>query len=108
MTISPPTPETISIMNTLSGSTRIERPKLRLPADSQVQAVETCARSLGSCDSMTANETTAAANESATEPVAMTPAARRESWLPPSTITATAASGRNRQIQAVVISVIVG
>ena len=48
----------------------------------------------------------AAAQEMPTAPVAILPAAFRERTFPPSAITPTAPSGRNRQIQAVVISVI--
>ena len=91
-------------MNTESGSTRIDRPKWMFPAESHVHAVETCDRSLGSRVSIAAKATTAATNESATEPVEIIPAARREKRSPPSAITATAASGRKRQIQAAVIS----
>ncbi len=92
-------------MNTLNGSTRIESSNLRFPAESHVHAIETSLRSSGERVSRLEKQTTAAANESATDPVEITPAARRESALPPSAITATAASGVNRQIQAVVIAV---
>src|SRR6478736_2007916 len=94
-------------MNTESGSTRIESPTRKFPAESHVHAVETSLRLSGERVSIVAKQTTAAVNESATAPVAMIPAARRESALPPSVISATAASGVNKQIQAVVISVVI-
>src|SRR5437764_4822153 len=95
-------------MKTLSGSTRIDRPKFRFPAESHVHAVERCVRSCGERVSIVEKATTAAANERNTEPVEITPAARRERRLPPRAIAATAASGAKRQIQEVVISVMRG
>jgi hypothetical protein len=45
--MSAPTPLTISIISTLSGSTRMRSPALKLPESSHVQIVEGCERSWG-------------------------------------------------------------
>src|SRR5262245_15057948 len=92
-------------MNTDTGSTRILRPKSRLPAVSQRQAVDGCERSDGLSPSMTAKETSAATKAPATAAVARKPAARLDIAVPRSVISAAAPSGRKRQTQAAAIMV---
>src|SRR5215831_18963765 len=91
-------------MKTLSGSTRIVRPKWYGPAPSHVYAVERCERSeVGSPRSLT-RATTAPTNEIVVELVAIQPVTRAGMRIPPSVITSTAASGASRQIQAAAIT----
>src|SRR5436190_10638166 len=98
--MSDPTPVTISIMNTESGSVRIENPTLKLPATSQLYAVEVSARSAGERLSISPNTTTAATNAAPDERVEIQAAVRRD-MLPPSTvISAVEPSGSSRQVQA--------
>src|SRR5688500_13973546 len=78
----------------------MSRPKSRLPAVSQLQAVDAWARSSSSRPSIATKLQTAATKAPATEPVAMMPAARRLIVLPASVIASAPASGRKRQIQA--------
>ena len=68
--MSAPTPETISIMKIESGSTRMLRPTSKLPASSQVQAVERCVRSSGCSPRIEKNATAEATNDVATDRVA--------------------------------------
>src|SRR5689334_6948460 len=86
-------------MNTLSGSTRMVSPKRRLPAESQVHAVEVTLRWLGSCESSAKNEIHAPTNETSTAALATKPAGRRPSSFPASVIATAPASGATRQIQ---------
>src|SRR6266508_3377700 len=82
--ISAPTPETISISITESGSTTSVKPAEKPPAESQVQAVVTSARSSGLSPSM-ATKTNAAA--------------RREIQVSPSVMSSAAPSGAASVIQ---------
>ena len=68
--MSAPTPETTSIMKIESGSTRMLRPTSKLPAESQVQAVERCERSSVSRPRIEKKAIAAATNEAATDAVA--------------------------------------
>src|ERR687886_3026891 len=97
MTISDPTPETTSIMKTLSGSTRIERPERYAPAPSHVHAVDRCERS--SAPHIEKNEMHAPTNATNVDVVARYPAPRREMRVPASVIAIAAASGDTRQSQ---------
>src|SRR3954454_22867680 len=99
MTIRPPTPETISIIIVLSGSTITVSPALNVPAWSHVHAVEKCA----SCDAFEwspRNDQTAPAN--ATKPLVVDShaAVRREIRVPQSVIRSAPASGAARQSHA--------
>jgi hypothetical protein len=69
-----PTPETISIMKTESGSTAISIPNLRSPADSHVHKVEKCSRSSGSSERRRTNTTAEQMNETSVAPAARSPA----------------------------------
>src|SRR5919106_960398 len=75
--MSPPTPETISIIVAESGSRSSVMPTSKLPVESHVQAVETYSRSSSSWPSRPANETRAPPKETATESVEIQPAVRR-------------------------------
>src|SRR5918992_4966320 len=98
-----PTPETTSIMKTLSGSTRMERPTSKSPALSHVQRVDSSSRSSVSRPVSAKKVTSVATNEMPTEAVARYPAARREMDVPASVIASEAASGESRQIQAATV-----
>src|SRR5919108_5890793 len=97
--ISPPTPETISIIIVLNGSTSTSRPGLKLPACSHVQAVETTPCSLPWARSPK-NDQRAPANATKTLVVESQPAARREMRVPESVIRIAPASGEARQSHA--------
>jgi hypothetical protein len=60
---------TISIMKTLSGSTRMRRPTWKLPAVSHSQAVEGCERADGASLQSFAKTKTAAAKAPSTDVV---------------------------------------
>jgi hypothetical protein len=68
--MSAPTPATISISITESGSTTSVSPTEKSPADSHVQAVVTPARSSAPSPSIAKKATAAATNEPATASVA--------------------------------------
>src|ERR671915_1941506 len=99
-----PTPETTSIMKTLSGSTRMERPTSKSPALSHVQRVDSSSRSSVSRPVSAKKVTSVATNEMPTDAVARYPAARREMDVPARVIASEAASGESRQIQAAAVT----
>ncbi len=99
-TISPPTPETMSIITTESGSTRISIPTSKSPAASQVYAVESCSRSSASLDQRPKNATSAPAKATNVVRVEIQPAVRREIHGPVSVIASAPPSGASRQTQA--------
>ena len=66
----------------------------------QLHAVDDCARSASSRESISTKHQTAATKAPATEAVPISPAARRLIVLPASVIASAPASGRKRQIQA--------
>jgi hypothetical protein len=101
--MSAPTPETISISITESGSTTSVRPAEKPPAESQVHAVVTSARSSVLSPSMTTKTIAAATNEPATASVEMNAAARRETHVPPSVMKSAAPSGAASVIQEATI-----
>src|SRR5580765_3470693 len=103
-TISEPTPETISIMKMLSGSTKIDSPTWKSPAPSQVQAVERWCRWSGFSDRSFTKTTIAATNDTEVDAVAIQPAARRGARVPPRVIASAAASGESRQTHAAAIT----
>src|SRR5256885_11387926 len=89
----------MSIIITLSGSTRISRPGLKPPAWSHVHAVEIEPWSLP-CERSPKNDHTAPANATKTLIVESQPAARREIRVPQSVISRAPPSGAARQSQA--------
>src|SRR3954447_8536281 len=91
-------------MKTLSGSTRIVRPKWYGPAPSQVYAVERWCRCEPSSESSFASAMTAPTNEIVVEVVAIQPVTRRGIRVPPSVISSAATSGESRQTQAATIT----
>ena len=95
-----PTPETISIMKTESGSIRISAPKRRSPAVSHVQAVETSDRSSGSRPSSSKKIARVQRNEKPVAAVAITPAPKLVILSPTSASTTTATAGAKRAVQA--------
>jgi hypothetical protein len=98
--MSPPTPETTSIITLDSVSSRIWTETWKFPAASHVYAVETCSRSDGSAAQSPKNATSAPANATNVVSVEIQPAVRRE-MRPPATVIAIApASGDPRQTQA--------
>src|SRR5919201_1933575 len=99
----PPTPETISIITTASGSTRICADTLKLPPVSQVYAVETCERSCGLSPHMTKKATAAAPKATNVESVEIQPASRREIVCPQSAVVTQPTSGASRQTQAAAV-----
>src|SRR3990172_2584240 len=98
--MSPPTPETTSIIVAASGSTRTDMPRSNEPALSQVNAVESSERSPASRAHIAKNVTAAPPKATNTDSVEMTPAVRHEIVSPRSVITRAPASGASRQIQA--------
>jgi hypothetical protein len=102
--MSPPTPETISIIVLESVSSRICTCTWKSPAASHVYADETCSRSDGSLVQSPMNATSALANARNVVSVEIHPALRRE-IRPPATVIATApASGEARHTQAPAIT----
>src|SRR3954451_9057615 len=99
-TISAPTPETISIIITLSGSTRTDRPDWYEPPSIHVHAVEMWCRSCGCSPRRPANAVNAPANATAVDSVETYAAVRREMRVPASVITSAPTSGESRQIHA--------
>src|SRR6187431_1129707 len=97
--MSPPTPETISIITVESGSTRICRPTSKSPAASQVYAVETTSRSSGLAAHVAKKATTAPPKATNVVSVEMSPAVRREIRPPATAIASAPASGESRQTQ---------
>src|SRR4029077_16580772 len=87
-------------MNTDRGSVRIEKPTLKLPATSQLYAVEVCERSAGDRLSISTKTTTAAANAAPDVSVEIHPAVRREIDPPSRVISTVEPSGSSRQVQA--------
>src|SRR4029450_7145364 len=96
----PPTPETISIITSESGSTRIWTSTLKLPPVSQVYAVETCERSLASFPHAPKKATSAPPKATNVERVEIQPARRREIAWPRNVIVRQPTSGASRQVQA--------
>ena len=102
-TISAPTPETISIIITLSGSTSTSNPERYVPAWIHVHAVETWWRSPPDLPRSAAKDTSAPANATKHDAVDRYAAPRRESRVPPSVISSAPRSGDRRQIHAPVV-----
>ena len=98
--MSPPTPETMSIITLDRVSSRIWTETWKFPAASQVYAVETCSRSDGFAAQSAKNATSAPANATNVVSVEIQPAVRREMRPPASVIATAPASGDPRQIQA--------
>src|ERR1041385_8122361 len=98
--ISEPTPVTISIIITLSGSFRSVSPKWYGPAESQVQAVVVEPRCFGDSERSFAKTTIAAANAPIVVSVETYAAPRREMRAPAAVIATHPANGRPRQNQA--------
>ncbi len=98
--MSPPTPETISIITTASGSTRISKPTSKFTVASHVYAVESSCRSPGSRAQSPKNATSAPPKATNVVSVEIHPASRRLIRVPPSVIASAPASGASRQVQA--------
>src|SRR3989304_4294811 len=80
------------------------RPTANPPAESHVQAVESCARSSASSPERATKETSAPAKATNTESVATIPAVRRAMRSPATVIARQPASGASRQSQAPAIT----
>ncbi len=93
--MSPPTPETTSIIVLESGSSRIWNPTSKLPDASHVYAVETCSRSDGSAAHSPTKATSAPPNATNVVSVEIHPAVRREILTPASVIASAPASGES-------------
>src|SRR5438093_11895632 len=100
MTISAPTPATINIIITLSGSISTEKPDLYEPPWIHVHAVDRWWRFDGWRSRRPMNDASAPPKATKQAPVAMKPVATRDSRVPASVITIAPASGARRQIQA--------
>src|SRR5687767_9632908 len=98
--INPPTPETISIIVTASGSTSSDRPTSKPPAASQVQAVVTSSRSSWPRPSRPTKAAIAPPKAVKTESVESHAAVRREIDSPRRVIRSAPASGASRQSHA--------
>src|SRR5919198_6765242 len=96
----PPTPETISIITSASGSTRIWTSTLKSPPVNQVYAVDTCERSPESLPHAAKRATTAPPNATKVESVEIQPAMRRVISCPRKVIVRQPTSGAARQTQA--------
>ena len=103
--MSPPTPETMSIIVLERVSSRICTWTWKSPAASQVYAVETCSRSDGSAAQSPKNATRAPPNATKVDSVAIQPAVRREMRPPAIVIVKAPTSGDSRQTQAAAITI---
>ena len=102
--MSPPTPETMSIITAERGSTRIWKPTSKSPAASHVYAVDICSRSSGLSPQSPKNATSAPPNATNVVSVETQPAWRREMSSPMNVMNAAPTSGDSRQIQAPVVT----
>ena len=98
--MSPPTPETMSIITVASGSTRISMPTSKSPAASHVYAVESSSRSAASRAQSPKNATSAPPKATKVVSVEIQPASRAMMRVPQSVIVSAPASGASRQVQA--------
>src|SRR5689334_23255888 len=90
----------MSIMNTDSGSIRIDRPAWKLAPPSQVHAVESTIRSSASRPQSWMKVESAPPNATIVDSAEIHAAVRFEMFMPASVMTSAPASGASRQIQA--------
>src|SRR5512143_2455022 len=102
--MSPPTPETTSIIVLESVSSWICSGTSKFPAASHVYAVETCASSVVELAQRPKKATSAPAKATKVASVAIQPAALREMRVPASVTASAPTSGESRQIQAPAIT----
>src|SRR4051794_30695316 len=100
MTISDPTPETISISIVDSGSTRMLSGTVKSAVPAQVYSVKTCSRWLAPSPRTWRNTAAAARKLTKAKPVPSHAASSRETRVCMTASAATPARGMNRQIQA--------